>query len=471
MFVKKHLDLCIVALFLLYFLFKATYFAFTVPVGMPPDEYFHYLQSQLFHQTSGLYVSPEGLNAYHGTRSRTFYLYHLAMGKMLFYGSWLPLDAPTFLRLVNVLFAAVYLAIFYMLARLLLRHRWLAAFAFVVHTNLLMFTFLAGAINSDNLVNLLSMCAIFLLFKSIIQKRPLLIYPFLWCLCLGALTKKTFLPVAAILVVICVFEYRAALWRVIVEKGRGLRWRAGGAHVACVAILVLLIGANALLHGYNLLHYGSIVPKCTQVYSEEKCAREHPVYAKYKKLGEAKDDREGAVLDPVRYLVAWFDYMTEKVIGIFAYASYYPGNLALGLVEAVIAVALVLGVRRVDWKDKHILYAVVTVGFYVLVLAYLVNYKSYLNMKLMPRYSFIGVQGRYIFPVISLIVILLSKCLLTFKRPLVNACIGVAVACLFITISFPAFYGTPADQRFVPNNKLQTTYRNGWYSTQDFIYP
>jgi hypothetical protein len=137
-------------------------------------------------------------------------------------------------------------------------------------------------------------------------------------ICLGTLTKVTFLPLAAVLIASTLFAFRYRIMtfrRVHLQRIKSLSL----AQTCLCIVAVALLLANLGLHAYTFISYGSIRPTCDTIYSHETCMK-----------------------DPLQYFFAWTDYMIEKTLGIFAYSSFYQSKKLLAAVELLLLGAICL---------------------------------------------------------------------------------------------------------------------------------
>jgi hypothetical protein len=85
-------------------------------------------------------------------------------------------------------------------------------------------------------------------------------------------------------------------------------------------------------------------------------------------------------------------------------------------------------------------------GFYLLFLVGYVNLRQFL----ITRPISLGVQGRYMFPVIVPVYILISQYLLTPFRKKIQFALVVLVGAMFILGDFPYFYWHATQKWFTP---------------------
>ena len=140
-----------------YFLFKTVYFALVIPLGVSPDESFH------FNQILNHFHSPElfpDVNYFEGLYGRQYvnnFLYHWLLGQLLHFNV-LGIPNLLFIRLINVILGMGF--IFYsnrLFDLFFSSDKYFERIFFnLLITNTLMITFLYGMVSYDNLINLIA---------------------------------------------------------------------------------------------------------------------------------------------------------------------------------------------------------------------------------------------------------------------------------------------------------------------------
>jgi threonine/homoserine/homoserine lactone efflux protein len=97
------------------------------------------------------------------------------------------------------------------------------------------------------------------------------------------------------------------------------------------------------------------------------------------------------------------------------------------------------------------------------------NYPRYLGLGVFPRYTFMTMQGRYAFPILALLVVVMCRTLLAFEKPALRGAIALASAGLILWLGFPGFLSRGAS--VTQNGKLQAEYRERLYHMHDFVDP
>lgn len=272
------------------------------------------------------------------------------------------------LRLLSVLLATLNVALMFKVFRLFLPEGgWaLAAGLFVV--TLPQFLFMSAAIDNDNLANLLCTASLYLalrIFDSPVQRRNYLALGIV--LGLGLLTKKTLLFTVPVIVLILAY----VAWRHRPQRQTVLRYGA------LLLVIALLLGGLFFLRNYRLYGewLGTQMEKRTLIDLVQEKSLLSPYFLRT------------FPLNLFLSYVGKFGYMNAS-LPKWAYLGY-----ALIIAVGVVGLALYLHERR--FRDARVGFAVL---FILSCLAGIVVYNLTYSMP----------QGRFLFPVISLLAALLT---------------------------------------------------------------
>lgn len=395
----------------LVFIVVCMFLAFNIKLGVSPDSYYHFEVSKAYSTTL---VIPQNTPETFKWRdiTRIPYLYFWINGRILNINNGI-FDEVILLRIVNILYSVGTIYIVYLLSKELFKNKWkrLLPVFFLSHT--LMFVFLSSSINYDNLANLFCTLSIYFFVKFIKDSNLKYILLMLLFLCMGALTKSTVLPVALILVILCIVE--------IIKRKINFKKIKVGKELLLIAPILLFALLNLELYGGNFIKYGKLQPSCTQVLTHEQCL-ENGVYYRdridfqavpIKGFSETFDMiRDGERVGPVRYLFKWFPDLTGKIFGVMGDSSLYLPSVFKYIFIFFFLTALISAiVNRKKWT-KVDRYLMIILLFYICILFFTQNYSMYLTYN---NY-YLGLQGRYIFPVISIIYVLMAKSFVIIKE-------------------------------------------------------
>lgn len=455
-----------------YFLFRLLYFAFVIPLGIPPDELTHL---ELVNHFSDAVFMPEtdlpAERAHLKLARYQPYLYYFIAGKVRSVNIF-PVSELMFLRLLSIAFT--WLTVFYgwKFISLFSRNPLVHLIFLVMLTNTIMFSFISASVSYDPLANLFAAMAIYY-FTDIVLNRSAGSLPYFGLsLAMGCLTKATMLPLAFALVACLLLLEGKKLGRAK-ESIRGFwgslrRIQKGWTLVALFAIVM-----NGFLYGNNWFQFGHLVPKASQVLSDDELLQ-HPalgrnaVYLGYLKgeltmeqaLERAKRisnrpaasdtilllrraewrTENGMEFEPisrVRYLKPWYELMLRSTYGIMAHETMFrSGGGLLPYTLAFVLTLCFIGLRAVHRKVPAIDFAFMGVlAFYVLILMQLKNYPAYLNFQEI----LVAVQGRYLFLLLLPAYGLVAKYLLSTASYRIRATMAAALVVLFVYGDFVFF--------------------------------
>lgn len=433
---KKEINKIVLISILALFLSFILYLAFSIRMGISPDSLYHLEVSREYSTTLGI---PENTpNTYEWRDiTRIPYLFFWLNGRLLNLNSGF-IDEVILLRMVNVLFSLGTVYVTYLLSKEILKGKWERLLPVFLLANTLMFVFLSSSINYDNLANLLSVLSIFYFVKFV--KSKLDIKYLLWMvlfLCIGGLTKFTILPLAFILVVLClieIFKKRELIKEVKVNK-----------YFLLILPILVLLFLNFQVYGVNILTYGSLEPDCEQILTHEQCLQ-NGVYYRDKitfpsiEVGGFQNIFEmiknGDRIDPISYFPKWIWNITGKVFGIMADSSLEISDIAKSIYLFFLAIGLLIGITNFKKWNKVDRYLIVIVLFYLGVLFFLQNY----NMYLKHNHFYLALQGRYIFPVITAMYILFIKSVFFVRNNVVRILLLISLILLFLFGCIPTFF-------------------------------
>ncbi len=402
---------------LLVFIIGSLFIALNINTGIIPDEIGHFLFSKHYSTTIGI---PEDTSETFKTGWLIWqnpFLYYWLMARVINFSTAIQpsitdLGLLITLRVVNVLFATGTIIFCYLLSCEIIPKKWWRLLPVFILTNILMFVFLAGGVNYDNLANLLSMGAIYFFVLSI-QKKKFITNTSLSMIFIftGTLVKYPLLPLALGLTsawFVFIITQRKTLWPMRIERQ----------HIVLLAILILLLAGNFAIYGINLIRYQAITPPCIATLTQSQCEL-NPYAIRYQemafkpKLTVAESVRMGFP-SPIKYaLYAWPYFILIRTLGVTGHQSYNPFQL-MPYYQVLFYGAILLSVINTLYHrrlNKTGLYLFGIMSFYLLTL-FLHNY----NSELIYGFQHISFQGRYIFPVIGIILVLFTRTLMNIPN-------------------------------------------------------
>jgi hypothetical protein len=390
---------------------QAIWTALTARYPMAFDENFHWGIIKIYSHQWGPFITstPPDSGAYGELVRTPSYLYHYLMSfpyRLIASITNQETVQIIFLRFINIGLFATGLFVF---RKVLLRLRFSAA---VAHLSLLLLIlvpvvpFLAGQINYDNLLFILTPAialAALQCRQEILQKGRLPAPAFVSFLALGmlgSLVKYAFLPIflAAILYVAVVVVRQKNIGILVKKTWSAFATSKPLLKVAMLVLLAVSFGLFAERYGGNIIHYQSLDPDCAKVESIDHC-KEYGPWARNYLL------TTGAIpsgTDPTPFAIGWVIGIVHRLYFAinYDYINYYELPLpvaaayAFGLVGA--GLTIIYWRRLLKANPRLLLIALITV-IYVASLVY-VNYSDYLKYD-----AFLAINGRYLIPILPFI--------------------------------------------------------------------
>jgi len=411
----------VLAILILIFLYSACYFAIQLRPGIIPDEPEHFTLSKHFATSWGIPADAPATYTFGPVvqRPMAFYWINGRMLNLLDFFSPSPTEREMLvsLRLLGVFYSTLAVFYCYLLAGEILKSKWWQLLAVFMLTNTLMFVFLSGGVNYDNLSNLCAFAGIYYLVR-VLKDKPFYFNSLAWMTWIGfgTLSKITILPLAAIM---------AAIWIFYIAKKRaqiGLQIRPNFLTGLLTALFVIVATINFSTYGISLLKNKTIFPECRQILTDEQCANGVTAQRSIQenlpeKLTLLSVIRDGYP-DPIEwFLDFWITRISVMNYGIFGHLYYFP-DIPITFFRLFFILMLVITIRY--WQKPDIALGsllAVTVSYTLVLLQ--TNYQA----ELISGFKHIAIQGRYIFPVIGIIYILMAYYLSqppnTFARRLI----------------------------------------------------
>lgn len=396
-----HPSVLIFSFLLITFTSVAIFFALNLKRGIIPDEPAHFILSQHFSTTLG--IPPDVPKTYPlGYIGHKPFLYYWLNGRFLNIvelllpglSNWRQLIA---LRILSVSYSIFTVIFCYLLSQEIFENRWWQIFTTFLLTNTLMFAFLSGGVNYDNLTNLLAFAGVYFLMRTINNKpfyeNSIGFFTFILA---DTLTEKKALPLALITCIIWLL-YLIRHHKQIEFMPKLVNWRV----YSITFIFILLVLLNFSIWGVNLIDYHTLRPPCNMILTEAQCNLS-PFVARAQQLNLPEkltltDVIKEQYPDPLEYLWDyWTSSMLKRIYGIMGHKSYFP-DLIITFYRLLIIWIVLATVRY--WKHPSFRISSLTIIFvFYFITLLLLNY----NSELTTGFRHVAIQGRYIFPVIGI---------------------------------------------------------------------
>ncbi len=434
------LETAIFIVMLAIFIACSAYFALHLHKAIVPDEPGHFYLSTLFASTWG---TPEPTDYSFALGNSQFnrqpFMYYWINGRFL---NFLTLVMPgvsewrqlLFLRLVSVLYSTGTVIFTYLLALEILRKRWWPLLVAFLTTSTLMFVFLSGGVSYDNLANLCAAAGTYFLVK-VLQGKKIVTHSLLWIFLigLGVLTKKTVLPLAAVMFI---------FWLAYMIRNRRLinlkqepKWQV----VVTALLAVVMIGMNVSVYGVNLVKFAEPIPDCTDIYSQEQC--DLSVFVRRaKEMGfpeeklTLRDVIQQRKTNPLTYFDEyWFKRVLTTIYGIMGHQAYYP-TLTITFYRLLYIFVFIIAIKYWEKRD-YIFYTLLALAVSYVFAIFIESY----NEELMSDFRHVAIQGRYLFPAFAPIYVLCVDFISRIAHKLVRR-LAVAYTLLLFTIGGPVLF-------------------------------
>ena len=437
--VARKVPTVVVLLAVVWFLVQTVFLATHVLHGIGPDEIYHVTLTGMHAETGRLHLADSADSYELGLLSTRPYLYHYLLGTAL----QTKVSEISWLRMANILLGVLYLLFAWLVAFEFSRDRLIAAFTLVILTNVMMLVFLFSMVSYDNLTNLVAAANFFFLVRFLNRQEAWAFWGVILSVLIGSLTKITYLPLGALQLLLVPFY-----WQRLQTFFKSLHPRQlNPSQWGILAVTVLLIAMNVELYGGNLVRYGTVNPKPSEVLGGDSLAvfnSEHDSSSRYAELRATKDSRPAAPLP--MFALKYVEAMMHRTLAVVSHHGYALPDRVLQLYQAVLlamAVTLLLRFRRLVRHPCFLSVLLICLGYGLFLFA--VNYRSYLS------HHFFGaaLQGRYIFPVLAPLVVVASYALLTGLRDTSKVLIILVVGSVFVAGGFPTFMAATDDTWFI----------------------
>jgi hypothetical protein len=433
-FNKKKKTTVVFILMVMIFSIYAFYIALHLQPDIIPDEPAHFLFAKHFSTTWG--IPPDTMEtSYWGWYiQQNPFFYHWLNGRYInLITQFNPLisdqEILIFLRIINVLYSFGTITFCYLISIEIIKHKWWQLLPVFLLTNTLMFVFLAGGLNYDNLANLLSLGGLYF-FVRVLKHKNFLKNSLVWMILISVATlvKFTILPLALAL---------GVSWIVflILERNQIFPLYLKDLKIfILLCILFCLVFGNFLIYGINLIRYQSIRPSCNDILDQEYCVSSrfyirHEEKALENKLSVNESINQGFP-NPIEYVTnVWPRLMLLRTFGIPGHEGYKVYS-PVSLVDyfQILLYSMII-ISFLFWrKPSFLLNSLIGISFFYTIVLIYQNYQS----ELVYGFLHFAFQGRYIFPVIGPIYILFTKILKATPSKYIRWAILIFTIGLFI---------------------------------------
>ena len=423
-----------------FFLIFGGFLSLNIKKNISPDERYHTNVSKFYSETLLIPDNSKDTYAY-GDITRIPYL-SFWLNARLININVIGVEDYIVLRFFNLIISTGSLLIIYFISKEVINKKYLNLLPVFLLANTLMYVFLSSAVSYDNLSNFFVFVSFYFYIKFIKTNKPPYIIYLLVSQILGLLTKFTIAPVVLIefILLVCFVIKRGDFKKIF----RSLYTK----HKKLLIFNLIIFSLGFLLYGVNVIQYGSLTVHCDKVLTVDQCM-ENGIYSRANSLKDYTPESINGFLDllkdrltPFEYLSTWVLEMTQRIFGVLGHKSLlmhkYFANIYIFLF------ALLSGIVIHKWEKKDYLESnlMIISSFYILTLLIYQNYRLYMKTGILG----LALQGRYLFPVVSLIYIIVVRYLKDLKLRLLKWVIIIFMLMLFTCGCIPFFF------KFIPKD-------------------
>lgn len=377
-----------------WFAYQVIFYSVIIAEHTFPDEPHHIFVGNLWRDAGNFSVTDSVKTYWIGQISRQPYLYHALIGTLYKFikTDLSPID---FYRSLSVIISLTGFYFSWRFYRETLNSMWARVLAIYFQSCIMMYGFISGAVSYDVLTNAICFIVFWLLFakrNAFNLRRMLVISSFLFA---GCLVKATFLPFAVLgflaLTIIHINKLISpSFWAVNASFFRG--------NFGIIFLFLGTLGLNVSFYGTNILKYGSIVPECEEVLSNEICSIHYPQSQRANRFQAAAATKERVSFN--KFLENYFLDAEDFIFNIQAHKVAIPLKKHEKDPERIILSLSAIGMlwqflfnRRQFYNRQYLTIALITIA-YIATLIY-VNYTDYIKYA----HLGLGLHGRHWFPV------------------------------------------------------------------------
>lgn len=411
-----------------WFIIQALFMSLSTRLGVSPDETYHYSFIRLFehngwmpfiHDQTGYYALGE-------VKHSPFFLYHYLLSLPLhLFSNW---HAVEVLRLINIALAVWSLTLIVRLARRLRVLPLVTNLSIFMLVNTLMFVFLSGSINYDNLLIPVSLLSFIYLFDFLDRPRPKNLLKLLTACLAGSMIVINYLPILLVIVVVVAYK-------IISDKGIRKRLFPGslsGLRNTNIPLLIIAIILSLLFlqrYGLNVVRYHSLSPSCQRFNTAAQCAQDGTL----NRLNTVPKRPNHPRPTPFEYFTSWGWSMRSSTFGILGHESI-DDNIVIRIWSELLLIGGFLAAIRYYRPSRNWNLIIILGAFYTAVLFARIYHGYYQT-----GYNF-GIQGRYLFIFLPFTYFLFNRYILEAlrKRSLQVSFIAISLLVFFIS-SLPTY--------------------------------
>jgi hypothetical protein len=266
-----------------------------------------------------------------------------------------------------------------------------------------MFVFLSASVSYDPITILLAVASIYFMMRYLKDFNLRNLFLFILISLLGILVKITIAPLTF-------FAFLIIIWEIFNKKKISSVKKIDFKTIIILVPIILALFFLCLIYLSNFFTYKTFFPSCKDVLGHEICYEYSALYRQegyqFKVIDILTKEGVKAIfssrLSIIEYIFSWTQRMLTTIYGITGFKVLNHSSWFISLYHVVFISLLTLVVRFYDIRNRMInKIMLVTISYSVFLLFY--NYKTYLESG----NFYARLQGRYIFPVLPIIYVIL----------------------------------------------------------------
>ncbi len=452
------------------FILEGLYFTFFATFPQAFDENFHFGLIQIYshHLSPFLTSQPNGGNPYGAVARDPSYLYHYLLSfpyRIFNLFNQNQTAQIIFLRLINLIIFVTGLLLFKKIMEKVGLSKKLIVVSLLLFILIPIVPQLAGQINYDNLVFLMTGLIVLWSLKlidKIKQKNidPVLVLAIISLSILTSLVKFEFMPIflaiTIYLLVIALKTFRNSIKLILLNLYHNFRKISLSKKIFLVSFLILSLIMFVQRDGYNLIKYHSINPKCDTVLNKIDCQSYSVWYHDYVSHQLVSTNTVSVNKNIFYYIGEWFYWIWYRLFFAVSgqntnFSNYPPLPLpsAAFILISLISLYAFFRLRTKLFKISSYVNMLTLISvIYVLTLFY-EGYKTYQYTGVLEL-----MNGRYLVPILLLIITVsgmaISKIL--FQRKKLKIILASIVILLFLQGGGVITFITRSDSNWLWDN-------------------
>ncbi len=473
---------------LIFFILEAVWISISAAYPQAFDENFHFGLIKIYarHLSPFLTKQPRGGNPYGDVAVHPSYLYHYLMSfpyRIYAYFIHNQTSQVIFLRLIDVILFTVGLIYFYKFMLEIGLSKIYTNLSILIFTLIPIVPQLAGQINYDNMMFLMTGLTAYLTAKAIKQLRKKqfnmkLIASIVVLAIFASLVKFAYEPIAAGIGIYLIFViYQVSdksfknMWLNLKNNFKSI------SKLSKLLIIIFFVIATALFFqrdGLNLIQYHTINPPCNDVLSVAQCSSYSVWFHNYVTHQELINNAYKPNKNLIIYLGQWVYWIWYRlffaVSGVKTHFSNYPPlplPSAAFLILAVIVIFALIKYRKKIFKtNDYINLMILVITIYLIALIF-EGFQTYLYTNVLEL-----MNGRYLIPILLFMASIAGFFLTKLLRyhPRIKIFLAVIIVLMFLEGGgVLTFISRSEDSWLINNQTVKTINKTAKHITKHVI--